>query len=285
MFTAFGLTVGHSCAVDSNDTVHDIRIESDDVVKLENSHDVEILEDAPQDNLGAAKTFATIKSAVDSASAGGTISLSGEYSAQSSNDRISINKKLTINGDGTAVLNGKNLCTAFIIREGAKGTVINNVKFINCRGDKGSVIFVEADNVQIKNCIFQDNHANSGGAVRSIYELNKGTGLVIDNCQFIRNTAYYDNLETVSAGAGVSIYGKNSKVTNCRFEDNWVKGKDACFGGAIQVGLDEPGSNIVVSGCYFKNNQAISIDSMSHGGAGCIRQGTSYIDCIFEDNV
>ena len=288
MFTTFGLTVGHSCAADLNDTVQDIRSESDDVVKLENSHDMEVLGDVAQDIVGKElkpqKTFANIKSAVDNADPGDTILLSGEYTAQG-DDRIIINKKLTIKGDGTAVLNGKNLCTAFSLHENAKGTVINNIKFINCKGNQGSVIYVIAQDVKITNCIFQDNHANNGGAVNSVANLDETMGLIIDNCQFIRNTNYHDNFESFSSGAGVSIYGKNSKVTNCIFEDNWVKGKQACYGGAIQAGLDVPGSNIVVSGCVFKNNQAISINEDSHGGAGCVRQGTSYIDCLFINNV
>ena len=80
------------------------------------------------------------------------------------------------------------------------------------------------------------------------------------------------------------MYGKNSEIKNCLFEDNWVKGKDDAFGGAIQVGLEAPSSNIRISDCTFRNNRAICINGASHGGAGCVRDGISYINCLFVGN-
>ena len=109
-------------------------------------------------------------------------------------------------------------------------------------------------------------------------------GLIVDNCQFRRNTAYHPNFEEYSVAAALAMFAKDSEVKNSIFEDNWVKGKYASYGGAIQVGLDLPGSNGKVTNCIFKNNRAISILEKSHGGAGCIRSGTSYTNCIFINN-
>ena len=289
MFTAIG--VESSYAAELNDTADEISLESNNVEKLENSQKNEILEANSQDSnevLGATKTptgniYKSIQDAINSANAGDTIKLSGTYHSNG-NDRIIIDKQLTIMADSTATLDGKNLCTAFFVKSGGAGTVFKNLKFINGKGDVGSVIWIEAKNVRVENCIFEDNHANYGGAVYTKYDLNAASGTIVENCEFRRNSAYYDDLKTFSCSAALSVYGKDSEIRNCVFEDNWVKSNVDCFGGAIQVGLDEPGSNGKVINCIFKNNKAISTSHLSHGGAGCVRDGTSYINCIFIGN-
>ncbi len=286
MFTAFGLFVEESFAADINETVDEVGLESNDINELENSQKNDVLEANSQDSsevLGQQRVpdgniYSSIQSAINAANPGDTILLNGYYYSKGS--AITVNKPVTITSNSMATLDGKHLSQAIIISNGGAGTVIKNVKFINGEGETGSGILVNAKNVRIENCIFEDNHAQLGGAVHTAYDLNIPSGLLIDNCQFRRNSAYCPNFEYYSAAA---MYGKDSEVKNSIFEDNWVRGKYACYGGAIQVGLDLPGSNGKVTNCVFKGNRAISEDP-SHGGAGCIRSGTSYTNCIFINN-
>ena len=290
MFTAFGLFVEESFAADINETVDEIGLESNDINELENSQKNDVLEANSQDSsevLGQQRTpdgntYASIQDAINAANPGDTILLKDYY--YSKGDPIKINKPLTIISNSMATMDGKHLSQAFRVYEKAAGTVFKNIKFINGEGNIGSGIVIFAKNVHIENCIFEDNHANEGGAVQSEYDLNMAAGLIVDNCQFRRNTAYHPNFEQYSVAAALTMFAKDSEVKNSIFEDNWVKGMGCSYGGAIQVGLDVPGSNGKVTNCIFKNNRAISTVDKSHGGAGCIRSGTTYANCIFINN-
>ncbi|MBQ2665995.1 hypothetical protein [Methanobrevibacter sp.] len=287
IFTSINFNMEYSYAVDVNES-GEIGIDLDVEDKPLNSQDNNILEVDSQEILGATRTpsgntFASIKNEIDAAQDGDTILLKGTYHSNG-NDRIFLNKQLTIKSDSMAVLDGKHLAMAFYVYETSAGTVFKNLKFINCEGDVGSAIFVSAKNIRFENCIFEDNHANKGGAINTRYDLDIASGLIVDNCQFRRNTGYYENFEGNSVGSALTMYGRDSEVKNSIFEDNWVKGKQASYGGAIQVGIDLPGSNGKVTNCIFINNSAISFDEPSHGGAGCIRSGTSYTNCIFINN-
>ena len=291
IFTSFDFNMEYSYAVDVNESSSEIGMDLDLEDKQENSQDNEILEvdlEESQELLGDTRTprgntYRYIQDEVNAAREGDTIILRGTYNS-SGNDSITVNKRLIITGDSTAVLDGKHLSTAFKVNEIGAGTIFRNLKFINGNGDIGSALIIYAKNVKVENCIFEDNHANRGGAVHTKYDLNTSYGLIVDNCQFRRNTGYYEGFENFSAGAALSMYGIDSEVKNSIFEDNWVKGTRASYGGAIQIGMDEPGSNGKVTNCIFINNSAISIDESSHGGAGCIRSGTVYTNCFFIDN-
>lgn len=286
MFIAFGLNVENSYALELNDTVDGMGVDSDNTVKLENSQD-EILEVDSQDILKSTikpkkNTYKSIQEAIDSAKAGDTIKLSGKY--YSNGEQIVISKKLTLTADKTAILDGKHLSRAFHVKVKGEGSVFKNIKFINGNAKYGSAIYIKSKNVHVENCIFEDNHANKGGALFTVADLDITSGTIVDNCQFRRNTGYNENFENYSYSGALSVYGRNSVIKNCLFEDNWIKAKQDCFGGAIQVGLDLPDSNVKVINCIFKNNRAISLGSHSHGGAGCVRDGSSYVKCIFINN-
>lgn len=291
IFTSLGFSMEYPCAADVNESSDEIGIDLDVEDKQVNSQDNEILEvdlEESEEFLGATRTptgnqYKNIQNEVDAAREGDTILLKGTYYSNG-DDYISINKRLIITGDSTAVLDGKHLSTAFKVNEGGAGTIFRNLKFINGNGNLGSAVFVVAKNVKIENCVFEDNHANRGGAIHTNYDLDTSSGLIVDNCQFRRNTGYYEDFKEFSAGAALSMYGRNSEVKNSIFEDNWVKGTYNTYGGAIQVGMDESGSNGIVSNCIFINNSATSINQSSHGGAGCVRSGTSYSNCIFINN-
>ncbi|WP_405294342.1 hypothetical protein [Methanobrevibacter sp.] len=293
IFTAVGYGVDNSFAVELNDTSAEIGLESNDMERLENSQYNEILEVDSQDSqdiLGViiepkGNSFADIQEAINSAHDGDTVKLSGTYYTTGKGHMYIQNKKITLTSDTGAICDARNVERCLDINGGGSGTVISNIKFINGNYDVGSAIFVNTNNVRIENCIFEDNHAQVGGAIYTPYDLNIAAGTIIDNCKFRRNTAYNENFENYSFAAALSVYGKDSEITNCVFEDNWVKGKYDAYGGAIQLGLESPSSNIKVSGCTFRNNSAICINGASHGGAGCVRDGISYINCLFVGNV
>lgn len=291
MFTAFGFAFEDSFAADLNETDGDIGVESNNASELENSQDKNVLEVDSQDSqnsLAAAhtpsgNTYASIQEKVDAARPGDTILLKGTYYSNG-NDRIVVDKKLTITSDGIATLDGKHLSSALIVKENGAGTVLRNLKFINGEDDIGSALVIHAKNVHVENCIFEDNHANQGGALNTKYNLDTASGTIVDNCQFRSNSGYHEGFEEFSCAGALALFGRDSEVRNCLFEDNWVKSKVSTFGGAIQVGLDEPGSNAKVTNCVFRNNSAISTVQSSHGGAGCVRDGTVYSNCVFIDN-
>lgn len=86
MFTVVGFSAENSFAAELNDTVDEIGIESDDIAKLENSQENEILEANSDDNdvLSAERTvtgntFKDIQNAIDKANPGDSIKLNGEY--------------------------------------------------------------------------------------------------------------------------------------------------------------------------------------------------------------
>jgi uncharacterized repeat protein (TIGR01451 family) len=291
MFTAFGFAVEDSFAMDLNETDGEMGVESDNASGLENSQENNVLEVDSQDsqnNLAAThipngNSYSSIQEKVNAASPGDTILLKGTYYSNG-NGFIIVDRQLTITSDDTATLDGKHLTVAFMVVEKGAGTVFRNLKFINGEGDIGSALLVNAKNVHIENCIFEDNHANRGGAVNGYYDLDLASGVIVDNCQFRRNTGYYQDLHEFSNGAALSLYGRDSEVRNSLFEDNWVKSNIESYGGAIQIGMDEPGSNAKVTNCIFRNNRAISNSNSSHGGAGCVRDGTIYTKCIFINN-
>ncbi len=255
-----------------------------------NSQDNEILEVNNQDSQELLKstrtpsgnTYKSIQDEIDAARDGDTILLKGTY--HSTGDHIRVKKRLTIMSDSTAVLDGKHQSIAFFLYAESAGSVLKNLKFINGNGNMGSAVIVYGKNIKIENCIFEDNHANIHGAIHTRGDLETSAGLIVDNCQFRRNTAYYSDMINETNSAALTMLGRDSEVRNSIFEDNWVKGKYNSYGGAIQAGMDEPGSNCKVTNCIFINNSAKSDTGTSHGGAGCVRSGTAYTNCIFIGN-
>ncbi len=287
MFTAIGFDIENSYAADLNQSADDFGVELGVEDKLENSQNEEMLKSSLNDEevLGATHTlnggkFKDIQRVVDSASAGDTIRLSGTFTAQSSADVINVTKKLTITSDSTATLNGRNICKIFNIKTKATGTTLSNLVFNNgYSANDGGAVGVYAKTVTISNCVFNNNHAElSSGAVHTSYTPTVAEDMVVKNCKFTNNGAG-------NAAGALGAFGYNFKIYNCVFESNTVKNdRSNCYGGAVQVGMDTVKSYGVLRNCKFVNNKAISKSGTSHGGAGCVRNGTHYINCVFINN-
>lgn len=291
IFAAFGLAVDDSYAVDLNDNGIQTTMESGIEDKLGNSHVNEILEvDKNSEGILASgytvdgRTFQDIQNAINNAQAGDTIYLTGDYSANGRESKINIDKTLTITSTSSATLNGQGISSIFNITPDAPGTIVSNLRFTGAEGFIGSAMFIKAKNVNVENCIFENSHVSYGGALSSAYDLYSAENLTIQNCLFRNNSGYYKDFQNFSTAGAAGVYGLNTKLINCIFDSNWIKGIGSVYGGAIQIGLDVSNYKALVYNCTFTNNAAISLDKNSHGGAGCVRNGVEYIKCLFINN-
>ena len=183
-------------------------------------------------------TFNDIQTAINNASNGETITLSGLYTGDGT--RITINKTLTIIGTNDATLDAKGNSGIFHITK--EKITLKNIKFINGNSNYGGAIEYEQNfdsyECSIINCTFINNTANSGGAIGKVAYMNK-----IKNCTFINNTA--------NSGGGAIYSDASSKfeIIECTFTNNKANGE----GGAIYAygGLENN-----VTNCNFTNNKA-----------------------------
>ena len=152
---------------------------------------------------------------------------------------ITIDKNITIEGAGFT-LNGNNQASIFYVESG--NVFVNNITFINgSYNGGGGAIFWEADNGQISNCAFINNHAKNGGAVEWIVP----NGFLL-NCTFMNNHA--------EDGGAVYSHHDFCKIVNCTFINN-----SATNGGAVEF---DNGKNYSVVKSTFINNSA-----STNGGA------------------
>lgn len=278
MFTAIGVNVDGAYAQDLNEVDGDLELELDDGDKLENSQgNEETLGRTYSLNGG---TFSDIQNRIDRASDGDIIDLSGEFTPSSSGEGIVLNKSLTLKSSSSATLNGKDTTQILYINKKGVGSTIDNIKFINgASQNEGGALRISAKNINVINCQFENNHAKiSSGALHTNYVPRTAENLVVRNCQFKNNYAG-------NAAGALGVFGFNFLIDQCTFDSNHVNYNTNCYGGAVQVGVDTDESYGVLSNCRFMNNYAVSQNGISHGGAGCVRNGTSYINCIFLNNV
>ena len=285
MFASLGVNVEHAYAADVNDTDEmelDVNVED----KLENSHETKLMLENTQENptLQAKTysvtggTFSDIQNAIDKATDGDTIKLSGKFTSKG-DDTLLLKKKLTITSSSQATLDGKNNGVILRIFKGAANSQLSNLKFINGYSDsKGGAILITAQNVTFNKCVFENNSAElSSGAIHTQYNAVSAQGMRIKNCNFTGNHA------GIAAGA-LGIFAHDFLIENCVFNSNYVKGDGECYGGAVQLGLDTEPSYGNVKNCLFVNNKAISSVGLGHAGAGCVRNGSSYYNCVFIGN-
>ena len=276
IFTAIGVNIEDSYAYEVNEDNGDLDLKLDDGDKLENSQDENMLSGTYSLNGG---TFSDIQSKIDAASAGDVIDLSGEFTPGTSQESIVLSKALTIKSSTSATLNGMGSSQIMAIKSKAAGAHIENLKFVNGFSyTEGGALRISAKSIEINNCTFEENFAKvSSGALHTSYAPMVSENLVVKNCLFKNNSAGV-------AGGGLGVFGYNFLIDNCTFESNHVSYFTNCYGGAVQVGIDTDISYGFVKNCRFLNNYAKSSGGISHGGAACVRNGTSYVNCIFVNN-
>ena len=288
------MSVGCVCAVDSenstvgnmglSDTGHSNRhnenyedlmdnIENSDAESLISSGNNEIMGSG---NIYSDATFASLASAINSADPGSTIKLSNNFVWSNNDKSITINKALTIDGNGYEI-DAKGKCGIFSIT--ADNVFLKNMKIINGNFNEGGAIHLSASKCTLNNCTFENNTASSsGGAI--FVENNMGNvlnTLTIDNCHFIANSAH------LMGGSICSIWG-STKISNSTFVND-----HSGYGGSILSLYN----NLNVCSSVFYNDTACE-----YGGAiykksgnynapnGWIRytSSSSLVNCVFDNN-
>ena len=210
-------------------------------------------------------TFTDLQEKINNADAGSTITLENDYKYDSgfSTEGISINKTLTINGNGY-VIDASGQSRIFFIN--STKVTLNNILFKNGNTtDNGGAIYWYGADGTVNDCNFTNNMATlragavywsgfngtinnsnfinntarkySGGAIQWDYNSTNGT---VNNCNFINNTG-------TQKGGAVYWYEINGKMTNCNFTNN-----TSINGGAIF--WDNNALNGAVDNSSFINN-------------------------------
>ena len=135
-----------------------------------------------------------------------------------------------------------------------------NVSIINCifnneSGFTGASIYCENSYFDLKDSSFTDSHAQEGGAIYL-------TGSNVD----ISNSNFTNSMDSYNGGAIYSL-NSNASVSNSNFENNMVN-----YGGGAVFSSN---SNITLKDSTFKNNTAFN---------GAAVYGCDAIGCTFEDN-
>ena len=190
-------------------------------------------------------SFTELQALITNASSGDIIVLDKDYKNAGSESRITIDKPLTILGDGH-VLDANNISSIFNITTNANGSTILDLIFVNGHSTAGAggAIYCHKSN-KFVNCIFNNNEPlndTSGGAI-SCTSSNKFV-----NCIFNNNTA--------EEGGAISCSSSNI-ISNCSFTNN-----TATNGGAINCN-----SGNSISDCSFNDNTASQNgDNVYNGG-------------------
>ena len=198
----------------------------------------------------------------DIANAGSTLNLNRNYAYTSSDsnykDGISINKKITINGNGYTI-DGNNKARAFKVS--ANSVTLNNIAFVNCYADyDGGAIKLTGDYGTIKDSTFNNCHSGTYGGAINVYAWDA----VISGCSFNK----------CSSNLGGAIYQQGcsgSAVRNCNFVDC----ESERGGSAVYWSKSDDGT---LSGCSFNR-------CYSDSGSGAVYwQDSNYgtlSDCSF----
>ena len=268
------------CCVYANDG----NVTDDNSLKITNDS-ITVSLDENEDLLGKTYSlnggkFSDIQNVINKAKNGDTIRLSGLF--KSDGKQITIDKKLTITSSKGAILDGNGKSRIFNIKSNANGLVINNIIFENAyTTKKGGAIYLNAPNVIIDKCIFQECFAHAGGAIStSASTSNQANNLII------RNSVFYSN-HAVSYGGAIGYVSKNLEMTSCIFDSNYVElDKDLGGGGVLHIGFEDQDNNCKITDCSFSNNYMKDSDeNKGHGGVACLRRGVTFINCNFTNNV
>ncbi|WP_157082479.1 beta strand repeat-containing protein, partial [Methanobrevibacter cuticularis] len=197
-------------------------------------------------------TTGGINTAINGASPGDTVNLDpGNYTG-GNNRGITINKNVTIQGNGSAadvIIDALGSNRIFIISNNLNVTFIN-ITFANGRSTDGGAIYNQyfATTMTFINCTFTNNNATRWGGAIS----NNGANMIVNGSTFINNKA------TNQGGAIYNTGGVNMSVSGSTFINNSAGyGVGASYGGTIR----NDAANFSVSGSTFINSSAV------YGGA------------------
>ncbi|OWT32709.1 hypothetical protein BGI41_06270 [Methanobrevibacter sp. 87.7] len=204
-------------------------------------------------------------------------------------------KNIEVAISGITFVNGSEVTGGAILINGSKVN-IENCTFLNNTGSsEAGAIYWSGDNGTLVNSVFKGNIARNGGAVSwgGLFDYSKGgrNGQII-NCTFDDNysidfggssavTAYAPSISIINSNftnnhggnwtdhGALMVYGSNSIVSSCLFENNTID----CKGAAIHLG----GDNVKIVNNTFINNTMSGIGYMGDGGAIEIQGDNAYI--------
>ncbi|MBE6502195.1 MAG: hypothetical protein E7Z79_07105 [Methanobrevibacter thaueri] len=199
-------------------------------------------------------TFTDITNLISNAHAGDTINLEGTYYGNGS--IITVNKELTISGDGETILDAKNL--SGILSISANNVKISNIRFINGKiNANGGAINWIGKNGTISNCTFINCSAENGG---SVY-WNGENGMI--------NKSTFDHSTATSNGGAIYWNANNGEIANSIFTNSYAQN-----GGAVYVPENR---NVEIKSSIFDNN-------IAEEESGAVYGGTIDEDCTFKNN-
>lgn len=218
-------------------------------------------------------TSGGISEALNNATDGDTIGLDQGIYTGSNNTNITINKNITIKGNGpgsNVIIDAQGLNGIFIIGDNVSVTFIN-ITFLN-----GNSTFLTGD-------------YNSGGAIYNNYTSSL---MNVTDCTFINNNAFYggaiynsgnltvnnSNFTNNEGGRGAAIYniGDNQSIINSIFINNSAED----YGGAIA----NFGDNQSIINSNFTNNHAGAVSVGSGGAIYTSADNQSIINSTFTNN-
>ena len=191
---------------------------------------------------GGGSAFADLQNLIDITPDGGALNLYQNYAYEPGDNVITINKPITINGQGHT-LDGKSASSIFCIK--GNPVTLKNIRFINANNivtDYGGAIYLQGFNCQITSCTFIDNTAQHGGAVYW-----SGDNGASNYCSFNNNNAKY-------YGGAVYWEGANGALSYSSFNNNHAKK----LGGAVCWNVN----NGKLSGCLLLITMLIVIKVM-----------------------
>lgn len=224
----------NSCAIDNVDVLDENNLglcESQAIAEASDDEQASsdaIGSDDYSDKLsdGDSGTFTDLKNLINSTSENGIIELDNDYIFSEGDSFLSIDKTLTINGNGHTI-NGNNQSYMQI---SAKNFILNDLNIINCTHNYGGALVWSGSNGVMNNCTVSDSSATYAGALRW-----GGSNGLIANCTFNGNVADKEGIS--SMGGAIQTYsGSNITIFNCTFNDNYANQ----FGGAILVAAKKP---------------------------------------------
>jgi predicted outer membrane repeat protein len=152
--------------------------------------------------------------------------------------------------------------------------LIEKCEFVgNTTHATGGALIISDGSLTCLDCLFEDNHAESGGAIATGYGSGTGTDLNVSECVFRNNEAAQSG--GVAMGSWRDESTEEARFTNCLFESNSA-GRRA---GAICTYAPQ----LFCSSCSFVGNRVQA--AWGEGGAVCVGSDHAcFTDCTFASN-
>lgn len=250
----FLFAVGIASASD-NVTDDFVDMESD-IVEIESTDEDVSLGVSEEDSLQktvtvTGNTFDDIQDAVDSASKGDVIKLSGTYSGSYS---ISVKKSITLQGDSkraTLLMDGY---FSIIQTNPNVKVTLKNIIFKNA----GSFSVMANSGATIQNCIFENSEA---GAVLC-QDSEETATLIVSNSVFKNNSVgIFAQVKSLTVEKSNFTCNKKSAIyidsfssTSFSIKDSTFTGNSAGYGGGVWANIE--GGNGTIDHCIFNSNNA-----------------------------